>query len=187
MIDDTLGYYNLIKENHISLIYNGPIWSEVVEDIGVTLRKRLEIDDLPLSISQSVFSVFVEQMYNIVHYSAEREHFFDEDSGKEYDVASGIFILGAEDKKYFIQCGNKIRPDQMPLIRDRINHLNTLDKPGLRKFYKERLKAEDSNPESKGAGIGLIEIARRASSKMEYRFEPLDDSYCFFTLYVTIG
>ena len=187
MIDGVLGYYNLIKDNNIIIIYNGPIWSEVVEDIGLTVKKRLEIDDLPLTISQSVFSVFVEQMYNIVHYSVEREQFQAPESGKAYDVASGVFILGAKDKHYYIQCGNKIRNEQSQLIKERIDYLNTLDKPGLRKYYKERMRAEDDNPDSKGAGIGLIEIARRTSGKMEYQFMPLEDGYSFFTLYVTVG
>lgn len=187
MINNILGYYNLIKDNGITIIYNGPIWSEVVEDIGTTLKKRLEIDELPLSISQSVFSVFVEQMYNILHYSAEKDQFSCGASGKDFDVATGVFILGSKEKKYFIQCGNKIKNSQMRLIKERIDYLNTLDKPGLRKFYKERLKAENENPESKGAGIGLIEIARRANSKMEYSFEALDENNCFFTLCVNIG
>lgn len=187
MIGNMLAYYNLIKENEISIIYNGPIWSEVVEDIGETLKKRLEIEELPLVLSQSIFSVFIEQMYNILNYSAEKEQFLSESSGKEFNVASGVFILGSKDKKYFMQCGNRIRKEQAELIKQRIDHLNTLDKLELRKYYKERLKAEDENPESKGAGIGLIEIARRASSKMEYSFVPLDEQCSFFTLYVNVG
>lgn len=187
MIDDILGYYNLVKDNNISMIYNGPIWAEVVEEIGMTLKKRLEIDDLSLVQSQSVFSVFVEQMYNVLHYSAEKERFLNEELGKEFDVATGIFVLGSQDKRYYMQCGNKIRTDQVALIKERIDLLNTMDKVELRKYYKERLKADDDNPDSKGAGIGLIEIARRASSKMEYSFAPLADGYSFFTLCVYVG
>lgn len=187
MIGDMLTYYNMVKDNKIGIIYNGPIWAEVVEDMGETVKKRLEIDALPLGVSQSVFSVFVEQMYNILHYSAEKNQFRSEQSGKEFDVASGVFILGCNDKQYFVQCGNKIHCKQMDLIRQRIDYLNTLDKAEMRKFYKERVKAENDNPDSRGAGIGLIEIARRASSKIEYAFEPLEDEFCFFTLYVNIG
>lgn len=187
MILNMLEYYKMIRENNISIIYNGPIWADGVEGIGQTLRKRLEIEDLPLPISQSVFSVFIEQMYNILHYSADKETVFSEHAGKEFEMASGVFMLGVMDKKYFIQCGNKIKNEHMQLVKQRIDHLNTLDKTELRKYYKERIRAENDNPESKGAGIGLIEIARRASSKMEYEFTPLEDGYSFFTLFVTVG
>lgn len=57
----------------------------------------------------------------------------------------------------------------------------------MRKYYKERIKAENDNPESRGAGLGLIEIAKRASSKIEYSFTDMDETSSFFTMYVTIG
>lgn len=188
MISNMLDYYKMIRDNNISIIYNGPIWSGGVEGLGQTLRNRLAIDDLPLSISQSVFSVFVEQMQNMLNYSAEMESFHRETTGEDLQIATGVFILGIIDKQYFIQCGNKIRNESIALVKERIDLLNTMDKAELRKYYKERMRAEDDNPESKGAGIGLIEIARRASSKMDYEFSPLDeDGYSFFTLFVTVG
>ena len=71
-------------------------------------------------------------------------------------------------------------------MKKRIDYLNTLDKQELRKIYREKIRAENDDPDSQGAGIGLIEIARRASSKIEYRFTPLDSGDTFFTLFVTV-
>lgn len=187
MLVDMLQYYNLVKENNINIIYSGPIWSDGVEGIGNTLRKKLEYEDMPLAASQAVFSVFVEQMNNMLFYSAEKEEFNNAETGTHLDVGSGIFILGAEDKRYFLQTGNKMKQNQKDLIKERIDYLNTLDKTQLRKYYKERIKATDDNAESKGAGIGLIEIARRASSKIEYTFTDIDEENIFFSMYVTIG
>ena len=187
MIANMMEYYKMIHDNNISIIYNGPIWSGGVEQLGQTLRTRLEIEDLPLSISQAVFSIFVEQMQNMLHYSADKELFCKEGSNEEFQISTGVFILGIKDKKYFVQCGNKILNDHVAPIRDQIDRLNTMDKVELRKYYKERMRAENDNPESKGAGIGLIEIARRASSKMEYDFTPMGDGYSFFTLYAMVG
>lgn len=186
MLFDMLAYYKMIQELNINIIYSGPIWTDGIEGIGGTLRKRLEFDELPFSASQSVFSVFVEQMNNMLMYSAEKEKFHESDA-KQLDVAKGVFVLGVQDKSYFIQSGNVMKKDSMELIKNRIDHLNTLDKTELRKFYKEQIKIEDANPESKGAGLGLIEIARRASSKIEYTFTTLDDGLIFFTMFVTIG
>lgn len=187
MINNMYEYYNFVKGNNINIIYNGPIWSDGVEGIGNTLRKRLEIDELPLSASQAVFSVFIEQMNNMLYYSSEKEVFTNSETGKSLDIGAGIFILGSIEKKYFLQTGNIIKKEQQNLIRERIEYLNTLDKAEMRKYYKERIKSENDNPESKGAGLGLIEIARRASSKIEYSFTETDEKYSFFTMYVTIG
>jgi len=71
-------------------------------------------------------------------------------------------------------------------LKERIDFLNTLDKKELRQFYKEQMKAENDNPESKGAGLGLTEIARRATSKIEYEFIPYGEGLSYFTMYVTV-
>lgn len=186
MILDMLEYYQMIKKYDINIIYSGPIWADGIEGIGGTLKKRLEFDELPLSASQSVFSVFVEQMNNMLMYSAEKEP-FDNKESRKLDVSKGVFILGAQDKTYFIQSGNVMKKESVDLVKKRLDHLNTLDKAGLRKFYKEQIKNDNTNPESLGAGLGFIEIARRASSKIEYKFTPYENNLIFFTMFVTIG
>lgn len=186
MIVDLLEYYNMIKRFNIDIIYSGPLWAEEIESIGGTLKKRMEFDELPFSASQSVFSVFVEQMNNMLMYSAEKQH-VDFSTGKRSEISKGIFILGAKDKTYYVQTGNIIKNENTELIKSRIDYLNTLDKTGLRKYFKEQIKNENTNPESKGAGLGLIEIAKRSSSKIEYSFTPLEDGLSFFSMFVTIG
>lgn len=185
MMFDMLEYYNMLKKNNVNIIYSGPIWADGVEGIGGTLRKRLELDALPLSASQSVFSVFVEQMNNMLMYSAEKQQFSAGDR-ESMDVSTGVFILGASGKRYFLQSGNVMKTESMESMRERIDYLNTMDKLQLRQYYKQQLKEENKNPESKGAGLGLIEIARRASSPIEYKFTPLENGRAFFAMYVEI-
>ncbi|MEG2000001.1 MAG: SiaB family protein kinase [Evtepia sp.] len=186
MMFDMLAYYNMLKKSKVDIIYSGPIWADGVEGIGRTLRKRLELDDLPLTASQSVFSVFVEQMNNMLLYSTEKAEFTLE-GGKPTEISTGVFILGAQGKKYFLQSGNLMPTNQADAFKARIDYLNTLDKVQLRKYYKEQIKSENKNPDSKGAGLGLIEIARRATSQIEYSFTPIDEEQSFFAMFVQIG
>lgn len=186
MLFNMLDYYNMLKENNVNIVYSGPIWADGVEGIGGTLRKRLELDDLPLTASQSVFSVFVEQMNNMLQYSEEKEQFQRRD-GKQLEASTGVFLMGVQGKNYFLQSGNVMRSKHVAFIKERIEYINTLDKAALRKYYKEQLKQENTNADSKGAGLGLIEIARRATSKIEYSFTPIGEDLVFFAMYVRIG
>ena len=186
MIEKMLEYYSAANEYNCDIIYCGPIWSDGIEGIGNTLRMQMGHDELPLSLSQSVFSVFVEQMNNMLHYSSEKQYFTtfgDTHPG----ISKGAFILGSKNKRYFAQSGNVMKNEHVAYIKSRIDYLNTLDKDGLRKFYKEQIKGDNPHNESKGAGLGLIEIARRSNSPIEYRFEPYKDGQTFFTMFVTIG
>jgi len=60
-----------------------------------------------------------------------------------------------------------------------------MNKDELKVLYKEQLRAE---PEagSKGAGLGFMEIARRATKPIEFDFADLDANHAFFALKATI-
>jgi hypothetical protein len=182
---NTLEYSKILAENNIGIIYSGPLWADGIDGMAEFLQRRLDIDDMPLNASQAVFSVFVEQMNNMLMYSAEKQCREQQDAANR-EASKGIFVLGNHDKSYFIQTGNVIKNSSVELLMGRIDHLNTLDKKELRQLYKEQMKAENDNPESKGAGIGLTEIARRATSKIEYEFTPYAEDLSYFAMYVTI-
>jgi hypothetical protein len=195
-----LEYNKMLTDNNISIIYSGPLWAEGIDGMAEFLQRRLDMDDMPLNASQAVFSVFIEQMNNMLMYSAEKEKqehpetgtgetpiketLIKETSSKE--TSRGVFVLGIHDKSYYIQTGNVIKDSNIKILKSRIDHLNTLDKKELRNLYKEQIRSENDNPESRGAGIGLTEIARRASSKIEYEIVPYGDGLSYFTMYVTI-
>jgi hypothetical protein len=177
---DIARYNNMLANQCIMMIYSGPLWVKEMEGMAEMVQNRLDLDDMPLSVSQSVFSIFVEQMNNMMMYSAQTERF------KQMDVPCGVLLLGTSGKEYFIQSGNMMHDRNVPLLVDRLDYLNTLDKKELRQHYKMKIRETDDNPDSKGAGVGLIEIARRAKSKIEYEITPGDNGLSYFTMYVTV-
>jgi hypothetical protein len=183
---DIRSYNKMLTDNNIFVIYSGPIWANGLDGIAEMLLKRFEYDELSFSASQSVFSIFVEQMNNMMMYSAEKEKKTVGD-GQSLDVSKGTFILGIQGTTYFIQSGNMVTEHSAKVLSERIEHLNSLDKKELRKYAKQQLHAEDDNHESKGAGIGLIEIARRATEPIDYAFEDVGNGYKYFTMYIRIS
>lgn len=186
MICDMKKYCENLESKHIVITYNGSLWAEIIEELASTLQKRMAFDELPLSVSRAVFSVFIEQTNNMLMYSAETER-FEKADGSHVEAPKGTFILGIAGKMYFIQTGNIIKNESIEMVKSRIDYLNTLDKAGLRKYYNKQIGIDDTNPESKGAGLGLIEVARRANTPIEYSFTPYDEKRSFFSMYVTIG
>ena len=184
MVLDMREYANKLKDRCINISYSGPMWDDGIKGIAEMVKSSLSHDDLSAKASKMIFSVFVEQITNMLMYSAEKEQFKNHENE---EVSVGMLVLGHKENVYFIQTGNVIKPNNMELIKNRINHLNTLDKQELRQYYKEVMRSGDDNPESLGAGLGLIEIARRATAPIGYRFEPQDDGLVYFTMYVEIA
>ena len=186
MIMDMIDWRKMLNDREISLLYSGPLCEEGIAGIAGTIKKYLEFEQMTMETSQKVFSVFAEQMNNMLMYSAEKEQ-FKTSAGNFSESPKGTFILGKKDKTYFIQTGNVMKNDSVELVKKRIDYLNTLDKNALRKFYKEQMRLKDVNPESKGSGLGFIEIARRISSEIKYSITPHEEGLAFFSLFVTIG
>jgi len=134
---DILAYNKMLIDNNISIIYSGPLWAEGIDGMAEFIQRRLDKDELTLSASQSIFSVFVEQVNNMLMYSSEKES--TESPEKPCSGASkGVFLMGKHDNTYFLQTGNYMKASSVELLKSRIDHLNTLDKQQLRQFFKEQ-------------------------------------------------
>lgn len=168
-----------MQQNGIMFCFSGFMTEDVLSGIGSALKKKLEIEDADLQTSRGLFSIFVELVQNVIRYSAEKE--IRQNKPQLLDLRYGVLTVGRTDDEYFVACGNLItKADGERLGRD-LAHLKALDRDGLKALYKETLKGEV--PEgSKGAGVGFIEIARRAKRGFEYDFHPVEDDRCFFTI-----
>ena len=163
----------------ISFCFTGYMSEEVVLGIGKALRKKFAIDELDKRTSMGMFSIFVEMVQNVVRYSAENRT--DDLDPVIIDLRYGVLSIGQQDGRYFVACGNLIEEAHVPRLRDSLTHIKSLDKDGLKKLFRKSLQGEV--PEgSKGAGVGFIEIARRAGNGFDYDFRRIDDEHSFFAL-----
>lgn len=186
MLLDMNEYVDMLRKLKVNIIYSGPMWDDGIKGLAEMVKAHLVIEDLHSKAAKSIFSVFIEQVTNMIMYSAEKEHYPQVHKDSE-GLSKGVLVLGQRENVYFVQTRNAIKNRNVDLIKGRIDHLNSLDKTGLRQYYKEQMRGDNENPESKGAGLGLIEIARRATSPLKYAFEPAGEDVSYFTMYVEIA
>jgi hypothetical protein len=175
-----LDLYDLYKEltnDKILFCFCGSASQLIVEGIGETLLHRMELEGTDTSIVGKVFEIFVEQMQNIVNYSAESVP-TEAVSGEELRL--GILIVGKEDGNFCVRCGNHIDNSQVEFLTRTLSGLQTMDKSQLKALYKEARKS--GNGGDKGAGLGFIDMARKASKPLEFSITPVDENRSFFSL-----
>ncbi|MFO7818867.1 MAG: SiaB family protein kinase [Halanaerobacter sp.] len=183
MVDDgvILEVKEKLSEYGIVLSFRGPFSQEIIEEIGSALKSYLKNKDKTKGEIYNVFSIFIEQTQNVKNYA------FDFKDGKKKKILdSGIIIIGEKDGKYFICSGNLVQERDMSELKERLNNLQESNDRDLKKLYKERLRADMSRDSKGGAGLGLIEMARKASEKIDYEFIAREDDYYFYTLTVII-
>ena len=167
---------NDFLKNGITFCYSGYITEGTLVGIGDAIKKKLILDETDIQTSKVIFSIFVEQVQNMIRYSAETDK---NDGSKE--VRSGILTVGRENQRFFISCGNKIDIEDVPRLEQILIQIQKMDKKELKKAWKEGLRSGPPKG-SKGAGIGFIDIARKARGGIEFDFKKLDQEKAFFSL-----
>jgi hypothetical protein len=175
---------SILRKQGIIFAYSGYLTEAVLSGVGEAIKHKLALDDSDTKTLRSVFAVFVEQMQNMIRYSAEKEP----NSATEppfLELRYGILTIGREGDDYVIHAGNLVARSDVERLRARLSQIRSMNKEQLRAQYKERLRA-DPEEGSKGAGLGLMEIARRASKPIEFDFTDVDDKHAFFTLKASV-
>ncbi|MFN4089699.1 MAG: SiaB family protein kinase [Alphaproteobacteria bacterium] len=164
----------------ILICFNGPFSRSIIEELGNAVRSYMESQSIAKTAILDVFSVFVEQTQNVRNYLAGKPAAGDGASALD----SGTVVIARLDDRYVVTCGNVVEAGDAADLARRLDELAALDRAGLRALYKEQMRRPRS--ETGGAGLGLIDMARKASAPLEYSVQPIDDRFSFFSLRVAV-
>ena len=171
----------MLNQQGLFFCFGGPISQELMVGIGDTLRNKMKFDDADSSTIVKVFSMFVEQSQNIIHYSAEKTP----PGAEKPELSSGIIGVGFDNEYYYVSCGNIVYNEVVDSLTEQLSKLQVMNRDELKKYYKER-RRNDTPEASKGAGLGFIELARKSVKPIEFEVQNIDDDFSFFSLKTTI-
>lgn len=168
----------LLLDEEFCLSYSGFVSEDILEAVGQTLRERLsEMESSPNQIRQ-VFSIFVELMQNVIRYGDDGPQFTNANGMKP---SYGMLTVSKRGDELMVCSGNFIKTEDAERISSRLDDLNGRTPDELRKIYKEKLR-QPTEESSKGASLGLIEIARRSSQPPEYMISDGPGDTSFFVI-----
>lgn len=163
----------------IMLCFNGPFSRSLIEEIGAALRNYLERQDTSPSSAMDVFAVYIEMAQNIRHYA--KDHHYE-----ELDAAATVVIAREHGNRHVVSAGNVVEKDDGEKLVARIEELATMDKAALKALYKDTMRKPRDESVATGAGLGLIDMARKSTAPMVASLRDLDAGRAFFSLSVTI-
>jgi Family of unknown function (DUF6272) len=167
----------MLSQNLI-LVYQGDFTQESTKSILSMAERNLDSSGEDSSIKRKVFNVMVEALQNIVKHS-------DELIDGQIRSHAAIFLIGKEANRYSIMSGNPVRQANVEKLKKNLEHINGLDKDGLKELYKEIIK-NTTISEKGGAGLGFVDMARKSGGKLEFEFPAMNAEYCFFCLKVNV-
>ncbi|HTF22159.1 MAG TPA: SiaB family protein kinase [Chryseolinea sp.] len=170
--------HRTMMSQNLVLVYQGDFTQESTKSILSMAERNLDSSGEDSSIKRKVFNVMVEALQNIVKHS-------DELVDGQTRSHSAIFLIGKEANRFSIMSGNPVRKANVAKLQKTLDHINGLDKDGLKELYKEIIK-NTTISEKGGAGLGFVDMARKSGSKLEFEFPEMNNEYCFFCLKVNV-
>lgn len=179
-LDFAYQLYKTMKTNQISLVYEGEVTQEITKTFTALTEKNLAKSAESNSVQRKVFNVMVECLQNISKHADAINK--EEEESKE---RRGIVIISRTEEGYNIITGNVVKSVKVPELQKSLELINSLDKEGLSNLYKQQIM-EGRISDKGGAGLGLIDIAKKSGEKLGYQFKEINEEVSFFILTSTI-
>lgn len=104
---------------------------------------------------------------------------------EELEQSGGSLFFRSLPDFFYIASANTVLNEYIPSIKERLDKVNSLDRDELRQMQKQVL-AEGKLSDRGGAGLGIIEMARRTGRKISYDFVPCDENSSNFYIQLSI-
>lgn len=177
-IKSVLALFDEMRDNGISLVYLGEFNHEIIKMFTNMAERKMDHSEEERTTKKKVYHAMIETLQNMNKHS-------DEISDHK-SIGKGLFFIGKKEDTYYIITSNRITEDKMEKMKLGIDEVNNSTKDELKTMFKQQLK-EGSISDKGGAGLGLIDIARKTGEKIDYQFLPLDEKDWFFIFKVEIN
>ncbi|MBR4264972.1 MAG: SiaB family protein kinase [Bacteroidales bacterium] len=174
---NVLALYDELIDNGISVVYIGKFTHQVVKMFTEKNEEEMEESNEQKQVKRRVHHSLVEILQNMQKHSTEFQ--------TEFSLINGLFMIGRKNGIYYIMTANKVTKHDIVHLSQALECVNSATKEELNAMYKKQLR-EGQISSKGGAGLGLIDIARKTDGKLEYLFIPCNGAD-YFILKVEIS
>lgn len=168
-----LTIFKTCEKDQLSFSYRGPFHESLTERI-VDISENTVVDQLGLKkTNRKISFLLVECFQNIIRHG-------EKVGGEQTELQDeGMFSFRNNGDSYVINSINIIKDSDVEVFKNTVDLVNSKSPEELKEFYKKQL-VENELSEKGGAGLGLIEIARKSGNKLLYEFEPKGNGFHHF-------
>ena len=163
-------FFQQFADEQMNFLYTGEFSDEHTDGFIQLNNHQYNAADEFKTLQRRAGFLIAECFQNIVRHN-DREH---SDSFFQIENNNGIFNIVS---------GNRVSNDIIPDLKSQLEQLNQLTSQELKDAYRSILMNGEYSDKG-GAGLGLIEMARRSKNKLSFQFSEIDEntSYFYFRL-----
>ncbi|AHM59845.1 hypothetical protein D770_07910 [Flammeovirgaceae bacterium 311] len=164
--------YQALEEDSLSLFYLGDVSDNITEKLIALNDRRLSEAGGGKS-NRKIGFLIAECFQNVIRHQ-EQPHGVN---GLQH--ASPMFMVRHHNQKYAVASVNLVRNEKVAPLQAKLGNLSRLDSGELKKMYLDILPGGEYSDKG-GAGLGLIEMARRSGQQFQFDFERRDEAHSLF-------
>lgn len=176
--DSVLKMERMMAGNRVYMAWSGSFTPDVGQEVLNLTETRLSEDDVETKTRKRVFGILVEILENVSKYNPGPVPV------DKYGLP--VAIIGLEDERFLLSTGNLILNNEINNLKSKLEAINSTNRTGLKKMFVKSLSAQTLDSDSTG-NMGLLDIAIKSGSRLEYNFEPVNENYSYYTLTVKVG
>ncbi len=176
-------YFEVYKQmlpNSVKLSYKGKVTFDLIDSILHIISMRLDDIEENVNIKKKVYTVLMECLQNLCNYIEGQEF-----KSTEYDTNCAVLSVENELDMYKITTGNFIQNGKVNSLQKWLDQINDCSVEQLKQLYNSVL-TNDTFSSKGGGGLGFLDIARKTNSKLNYKFQKVDEACSFFILDISI-
>jgi hypothetical protein len=163
----------MMKER-LMFVYRGVVTKENSVPLLMLLEKEMENSEFGFVGRKRLFMFVLESLQNVSRHSDKSQH---------GDMS--IVVYSKSNSGYTVTTGNVISTNNVDTLRVRLDEINKLETSEIRSMYRQMLSTSEFSSKG-GAGLGLIEMAKKTGNKLDYDFVPIEDENSYFILSKTV-
>jgi hypothetical protein len=163
-----------MMSERLMFVYRGVVTNENSVPLLMLLEKEMENSEFGFVGRKRLFMFVLESLQNVSRHSNKDEH-----------ANMSIVVYSKKDNGYTVTTGNVLPTSNINDLKLRLDEINNLDTKEIRSVYRQMLNNAEFSTKG-GAGLGLIEMAKKTGNKLDFDFIPIDSEYSYFILSKTV-
>lgn len=168
----TYDFFKKFDTDTYSFIYQGHFRDKVTSAVINLIESNIESLTTFSRLRNKVSFLIIESFQNIIRHTDCL--IVDKETNK-----SEFFITRNIGNIFYITSANFIENDKISILEEKLKNINKLEKKELKKLYLSILTNRKLSNKG-GAGLGLIEMARKTGEKLDYDFIKVNNELSLF-------
>jgi hypothetical protein len=164
-----------MQKEDLMFAYRGLVTLENSVPLIMLIEKEMETAEYGPVARKRLFMFVVESLQNVAKHG-------------DHDETSGMSLILYSKLRggYTVTTANVISSDNVEGLRKRLDEINRLAPDEIRSVYR-RMLTDSSLSNKGGAGLGLIEMAKKTGNRLDYDFRRLNERQHYFMLSKTVN